>query len=80
MERHRNTCWDADGIDPQDPSLILPALASLRESIEFGLAGRAIGNAGVFVHVFERRKEPEFVSDRETAKCSDIVLPRKTVA
>ena len=76
-ERDRNTRGDGDGIDAQDPIIDSARCGELRQGIEFGLAGRAIGNAGVFVYVFEGRKKTDFVSDRGATESSDIVLTRK---
>ena len=76
-ERDRNTRGDGDGIDAQDPIIDSACRGKLRERIEFALAGGAVGDAGVFVYVFEGREKPDFVSDRGAAKSSDIVLTRK---
>ena len=51
--------------------------SELRECVELCRAGRAVGDAGVLVNVFQRREEPEFVFDEWSADCADIVLPRE---
>ena len=49
----------------------------LRERVKLRHAGIAVGNAGVFMNIFQRGKKPQTILHDRAAERADIILARK---
>src|ERR1700722_4003838 len=63
-----------DGVHGAPVNIYEALCGKLSERIKLRLAGRTVGDAGIFVNCFERRKEPDFPFNNRAANSSDVVL------
>ena len=71
---HCHRARDGNGIHHGSVHIHEALRCQLRERLELRLAGGAVSDTGIFVHVFERGVKPEFVLDQRAADRADIIL------
>src|ERR1700730_6026973 len=72
-EWHRCILWHRNGIYSRNQAV----RRQRRQSRELILTVRTVRNAGVFTHVFERRKEPQLSRTDRSPETSHVILSRE---
>src|SRR5207253_1478143 len=76
-ERNGDAAGHLHRIDGTDRCADQAFSGQLRQRVELGLAGRAVGDARVFMDVFKGREKPQPFLDDRTAERADVILPRE---
>ena len=76
-ERHGNRTWHADRVHADPVYGNQSCGRKLRKCRELLKAVRAVGDAGIFPHILQRREKPQFALPQRAAERENFVLPGK---